>query len=79
MSKYTAEQVAAIEYMNEVDAHMGDQKYWQDRADGEGYSEEDAAYWGLPRWEACEASHSDNALDTLRENGLTSHHKGDTP
>tara|TARA_R110000751_G_scaffold135881_1_gene238839 strand:+ start:125 stop:385 length:261 start_codon:yes stop_codon:yes gene_type:complete len=69
--KFTEEQQWAIDYFNEVDAHLGDKAYWTARADGEGYTEEDAAYWDLPRWEALEASHSDNSLDTLKENGLT--------
>jgi hypothetical protein len=71
MTKFTEEQQWAIDYFNEVDAHSEDEAYWVARADGEGYSEADAAHWGLPRWEACQASHEDNAAATLAENGLT--------
>ena len=77
--KFTEEQKFAIRYYNEVDAHMGDEAYWTKRADGEGFDlagsgwrgRHDTPWPGMARWEACEASHSDNSMDTQAENGLT--------
>jgi hypothetical protein len=69
--KFTEEQKFAIRYYNEVDAHMGDEAYWTKRADGEGFDLAGSGWTGMARWEACEASHSDNSMDTLAENGLT--------